>query len=101
MAEYTVTFGRVQGVLSEMAAIDSQIKSMLAKLEQDAQHNLAQWNSDAQLAYRDCKAKWDHSARQMPVLLAQARTALGDIMAGYTGAEKAGTEMFGGTGVGR
>ncbi|MFD9890253.1 WXG100 family type VII secretion target [Amycolatopsis sp. NPDC058986] len=101
MAQYTIDFGRVQGVLEQMEGVDKQIKTMLGTLESNTEKSLAEWQSEAKASYQQCKAKWDASAAQMPVLLAQARQALAEIMTSYGKAENQGSDMWNSLGVGR
>ncbi|SHH05977.1 WXG100 family type VII secretion target [Streptoalloteichus hindustanus] len=101
MVQYSVDFGRVQAVLGEIEGVDKQIRSMLDTLEANSERSLAEWQSDARLAYNDCKAKWDASAARMPELLRQARQALTEIMTNYNRAEGTGSDMWNSLGVGR
>lgn len=94
MATYTVDFARAHAVVASMEQIDTKIRTMLTTLEQDSEKSLAEWRSEAQVAYRTCKAKWDASAANMPALLAQARSSLGEIMTGYKGVESTVTNLF-------
>lgn len=93
---YTVSFSRVQSVLANMESIGKQIESTLRSLEQDTEKNLGEWNSEAKVAYRECKMRWDASAARMPQILAQARLALGEIMQNYNAVDRAGASTFGG-----
>ncbi|MGW0520424.1 MULTISPECIES: WXG100 family type VII secretion target [unclassified Crossiella] len=101
MSVFRIHPSRIQAVLANMQAVDTQIRSMLTRLEQDATKNMADWQSQAKDAYTSCKQSWDASASQMPVQLANARNSLNEILANYNAMEQQGMNMWSGNGVGK
>ncbi len=91
---YTVSFGRVQAVLANMESASRKIETMLRSLEQDSEKNLAEWRSEAQASYRECKLRWDASAARMPQILAQANLSLSEIMQNYRRTDQINASSF-------
>ncbi|GIM87868.1 WXG100 family type VII secretion target [Salinispora arenicola] len=94
MAQYTIDFSAARATVAHMQDAQRRIQDSLRTLDEHSRKSLQRWDSDAKVAYAQCKHDWDQAAAQMPVLLGQATRALDAIMAQYAGAERAGASMW-------
>ena len=96
MTTYTFDYGVAGTACDDMAAVTKSVQDSLAQMEQQVVATLADWEDSAKEAYATAKAQWDAAAQRMPVHLAAAQQALGQISDGYFQVEKTGAQAWSG-----
>ncbi|HEX3783005.1 MAG TPA: WXG100 family type VII secretion target [Pseudonocardiaceae bacterium] len=92
---YTVDPTTAQDATVTLGQATSAIKDSLLSLQSQVESTLADWNnSQAKSAYEDAKTKWNTAADTMPTDLANAQSALTQIIDSYNQAELTGQKMW-------
>lgn len=93
---YAANLKRMQDVIHEMQAIDQQLQTALATLNEEAQAELRYWTYDSADAYRRAKSVWDAKAQKMQRDVTTAQEALTHIQYAINGGEVFGTGLWNG-----
>lgn len=92
---YTVDPTTAQDASATLGQATSAIRDSLTSLQSQVEATLADWNnSSAKAAYEEAKAKWNNAANTMPTDLANAQSALTQIIESYNQAELSGQKMW-------
>ena len=93
-SSYSVSLVALENAVTHAGQVGRNIGDLLTALEENVQHKLASWTGEAQKSYRECKARWDAAAAEIPSSLVVARATLEAIAEQYDRAEKAAIDTF-------
>lgn len=95
MSDYTrANFSQLQQSQADFGLALRALEDTLGDLETDLQSSLAEWDGDAQGAYRVAKAQWDGAAKHMATVLQALGVVIGDAHQNYSAAERANSGIW-------
>lgn len=79
----SVNYSAMQTAQSQLQNAYSNLSEEIRALERKLETNLAQWEGDARVAYREAKAQWDAAMDHMQQVLNAAGNTVGQISGNY------------------
>jgi early secretory antigenic target protein ESAT-6 len=95
--DYTlVNFGAMKEAQASFNKALSEYKAALSDLQSKVQSTLAEWEGDADEAYKAMQKQWNAAGDQLGQVVHNMGQAIGDSHDGYLATERRNTAMFGG-----
>lgn len=95
--DYTlVNFGAMKEAQASFNKALGEYKAALSDLQGKVQSTLAEWEGDADEAYRAMQKQWNAAGDQLGQVVHNMGQAIGDSHDGYLTTERRNTAMFGG-----
>jgi WXG100 family type VII secretion target len=97
MSEYTMAvFGTLEQGQADFQRTYSALQSEVSALESQLRSALARWDGSAQTAYYEAQAQWNAAMANMAQVLTQLSAVIGTANSNYLNAESRNTALWNG-----
>lgn len=92
----SVNYAAMETAQSQLRQAHGALVDEVRDLERKLETQLASWEGDARVAYREAKAQWDAAIDHMAQVLETASTTVGQISGTYQGTDASVARSWGG-----